>query len=313
MPFSDESLYRFLVFELPRGFPLPPPPGADLDVREIQPFAAAVVAPEPLEYEYVGELYAKIVEGFRAISEDQLFIGPASAQTENDWSDPTLDIRVVRDRVSAIAAIENIITDGEGTSQPRDGSHYNAFLQVRREYFDEQRFDAARRVPKNPATREVRGTDGQVTLIKNPLALRLTELFNVTYGVMLLMLQHYFSLAPRSDDAANQARRRALQFASQRLMSVAVRPLAEEVTKAPLNDPHEPERAGPSFEIYSDVSLSPYPEARWTILLERLDGLVAACLDLGREFPRVGAVGETLAIMRGDLATVARGEGSCLQ
>ena len=100
-----------------------------------------------------------------------------------------------------------------------------------------------------------------------------------------------------------------MQFASQRIMSVAVRPLAEEVTKAPLDDPQEPERAGPSFEIYSDVSLSPYPEARWMILLERLDALVAECLDLGRELARVGAIGETLSIMRGDLAAVARGEG----
>jgi hypothetical protein len=80
------------------------------------------------------------------------------------------------------------------------------------------------------------------------------------------------------------------------------------VTKAPLDDPQAPERAGPSFEIYSDVSLSPYPEARWTILLERLDALVADCADLGQESSRVGAIGETLSIMRGDLAAFASGE-----
>ena len=31
--FGDEALYRFLIFELPRGSPKPPPPGADLARR----------------------------------------------------------------------------------------------------------------------------------------------------------------------------------------------------------------------------------------------------------------------------------------
>jgi hypothetical protein len=133
----------------------------------------------------------------------------------------------------------------------------------------------------------------------------LAETFNVGYGVMLLMLQHYFSLAP--NDSSSQMARQALQQSSQRIMSVAIRPLAEELTKAPLDDPKAPERAGPSFEIYSDVSLSPYPEARWPILLERLDGLVAGCIDIGKDVPRAAAIGETLSIMRGDLAAVASG------
>jgi hypothetical protein len=309
LPFGDEALYKFLVFELPRGFPLPPPPGADPDPDAV-PLAAAelaAVVPEPLTYEFVGELYAKIADGFRAIPEAELFIGPPAAQTANDWSDPLLDIQVVRDRASALAAIDNIIADGEGTPENIERSHYNGFLTVRRQYFVEQRFAAARAVPKNPATRMDPRADGQVTLIKHPTALRLTELCNASYGVMLLMLQHFFSLAPRAGEPAVGAARRALQAASQRIMSVAVRPLAEEVTKAPLDDPQAPERAGPSFEIYSDVLLSPYPEARWVLLLERLAAIVAACGEFAEVQPRVGAIGETLAILREDLAASAGG------
>ena len=74
-------------------------------------------------------------------------------------------------------------------------------------------------------------------------------------------------------------------------MSVAFRLLAEEVTLAPLSDPQAPERAGPSFEIYSDVALSPYPEARWCILLERLEDAVAGCVELGQSMPRVASFG----------------------
>jgi hypothetical protein len=305
LPFGDEALYRFLVFELPRDFPLPPPPGADPEADDVRLSASASGAPEPLEYDYVGELYAKIAEGFQELPESQLFIGPATAQTDNDWSVPDLDIRVVTNRASALAAIENIIVDGEGTPESRVSSHYNRFLEIRRRFFAEQRFNAARCVPRNPATRENPQASGQVTLIRNPMALQLAETFNVGYGVMLLMLQHYFSLAP--NDSSSQMARQALQQSSQRIMSVAIRPLAEELTKAPLDDPKAPERAGPSFEIYSDVSLSPYPEARWPILLERLDGLVAGCIDIGKDVPRAAAIGETLSIMRGDLAAVASG------
>jgi Ferritin-like len=267
LPFGDDALYKFLVFELPRGFPLPPPPGADPDALVPVPMIIGAVVPEPLTYEFVGELYAKIADGFRAIPEAELFIGPTMAQTANNWSDPLLDIQTVT----------------------------------------EQRFAAARPVPKNPATRADPRADSEVTLIKHPTALRLTELCNASYGVMLLMLQHYFSLAPQMGDAAARASRRAQQAAAQRIMSIAVRPLAEEVTKAPLDDPQAPERAGPSFEVYSEVTLSPYPEARWILLLERLGAIVAECGELAGEQPRVGAIGETLAILREDLAASAVG------
>ena len=160
-------------------------------------------------------------------------------------------------------------------------------------------------MPRNPVTRVGAAPADSVTLIVNPTSRLLTELFNTAYGVMLLMLQHYFSLAPRTQ--AEAALRQGLREASQRIMSVAIRPLAEEVTLAPLDDPAAPERAGPSFEIYSDVALSPYPQARWPILLERLDDIIASCSVLGADMPRVAAIGETLAIMRGDLAAVGGG------
>jgi hypothetical protein len=304
IPFGDEALHKFLVFELPRGFPLPPPPGSNLDqVLDLAP--AAEIAPEPITFQFVGELYAKIADGFRAIPENGLFIGPASAQTDIEWSDPNLDIHVVSDRASALSAIENVIEDGEGTSTNRARSHYNGFLDVRTSYFRDGRFAAARSVPRNPATRPNPKGAGPVTLITNPTSLRLAELFNTAYGVMLLMLQHYFSFAPGPRDGTGSQERQALRLASQRIMSIAVRPLAEQLTTAPLGDPAAPERAGPSFEIYSDIAVSPYPAARWTILLERLAALAAECSDLGTTMPRLSGIGEILSIMREDLAAEA--------
>lgn len=300
IPFGDEALYRFLVFELPRDHPPPPPPGADLGGNGLAIGLAA--APEPLQYEFVGELYAKISAGFEAIPETDLFIGPQEAQSGRDWSDPSLDMRPVTDRASALSAIQNVIEDGEGTPQNSAQSHYSGFLNIRQRYFDEGRFDATRRIPRNPVTRDSPGRN--VSFITNETSRLLVELFNASYGVMLLLLQHYFSLAPKT--AAEASLRQELQRASQRIMSVAVRPLAEECTLAPFASPDAPERAGPSFEIYSDVSLSPFPQARIPIVLERLDAFVRECVVVGAVYPRVTAIGETVAILRNDLSSVGR-------
>ena len=88
--FSDESLYRFIRFELPKGEELPQPPyfrdpllrkiNNDLLLRLLN------ISPDPLEYDYVGELYRKIREGYNTIPEQNLFIGPKSGQEYEIWS-----------------------------------------------------------------------------------------------------------------------------------------------------------------------------------------------------------------------------------
>jgi hypothetical protein len=156
VPFSDEALYRMLVFELPQGDPLPPPPRLPAPGRpateSVQDFAAA---PDPLTYVYVGELYGKIADGFRRIDEQELFIGPRSAQVDNRWS-VELDLRQVVDRGSALAAIDDIVVDGEGSPSGRSSSHYGRFARVRQEYADSGFFAAARPVVVNPRTRSQR-------------------------------------------------------------------------------------------------------------------------------------------------------------
>jgi hypothetical protein len=67
LPFNDTALYRFMVFELPQGMSLPPPPGADLRAPAAPELEMLRPAPDELKYQYVGELYAKIADGFRAI------------------------------------------------------------------------------------------------------------------------------------------------------------------------------------------------------------------------------------------------------
>jgi hypothetical protein len=300
VPFSDEALYRMLVFELPRGEPLPAPPhtpaSGALATRSLEAFTAA---PEPLTYDYVGELYGKIADGFRQIDEQELFIGPGSAQVDDEWS-VGLDMRQVVDRPSALAAIDDIIVDGEGSPSGTSGSHYGRFSKIRQEYADSGYFAASRPVVVNPQTRHQRDASSEGTLIVAERTRRVAELFNGAYGSVLLMLEHFFtssSLAPEQ--------RAVLRASTSRMMSVAIRPLGEVLTELPAAGDGAPVTAGAPFELYDRESVSPFPSARWTILLERLQSVIDDARSLGEDVPRVAAIGDTVRYLRRSLAEVA--------
>src|SRR3712207_145421 len=89
------------------------------------------------------------------------------------------------------------------------------------------------------------------------------------------------------------------------LMSVAIRPLAEVLTELPAVGPGNPATAGAPFEIYDRESVSPFPSARWTILLERLQAVVDEATSLGGDVARLAAIGDTVRFVRRNLAGVA--------
>ena len=95
--FSDESLYRFIRFELPKGEPLPLPP---MQLSKSKLFALFPMAPDPIEYDYLGELYNKIRFGFNTVSEADLFIGPKASQDSEYWS-KRMEILTVTNRETA--------------------------------------------------------------------------------------------------------------------------------------------------------------------------------------------------------------------
>lgn len=291
--FSDDMLYRMLVFELPRGEPLPDPPrpaGAMLIVEES-------LAPDPLEYTYIGELYAEIRDGFGAIDESELFLGPPQAQLDVTWS-VDLDIKAITDRATAFAAIDDIIRDGEGAAADRSGSHFARFSAVRDEYRFLGDFDAARQLVRNPQTRRLPGAEHGTMLIDD-LSRAVAEAFNEAYAIVLLMLQHVFTFGESEEQQA------MLRSSLGQLMSTTIRPVSEVLTELPAHSADDPSRAGPTFELYRDPTLSPFPKARWDILLDRLDRLRMELSRLGEEAPRLRAIGETVSYLRRNLANVA--------
>jgi hypothetical protein len=107
--FNDNTLYRFVVFQLPEG-ETPPEPPEQPDLEGI----GLRAPPDPLAYSHMGELYDQIGEGLERIPEEVLFVDPRPYQdVEEDWRS-RMKMHVVKDLRSAQEAIEAIVIESEG-------------------------------------------------------------------------------------------------------------------------------------------------------------------------------------------------------
>jgi len=288
--FSDESLYRFIRFELPKGEKLPSPPHLrDMQLKKMSSEMLSRllnISPDPVEYNYVGELYRKIREGYNTIPEQSLFIGPKSGQEYEIWTRRISILQVV-DRQTANKAIDFIIHTGEGSPGNREGTHYETFLKMRvdlnTQIQAQANFEPSRPVAPNPRTRKFHRDapmNQGTTFIENGDAKRVAELFNACYEIVLLMLSQLYSFGGESF-----RQRDILRQTSRQLMTSALRPIAEILTEMPAtNDPNQG-NAGPTFELYGNLKLSTQPSSRWMILMEKLDAIAnesARLLSLNR-------------------------------
>jgi Ferritin-like len=289
--FSDETLFRFVRAELPEGEPPPKPPAAELPAAAM---AIAGIAPDPLQFKYIGELYHQIEAAFATLPESELFIGPRSDQDVDTWS-RGMRLHLVVDRASAKAAIDAIVLEGEGAPAHREGSHYATFLAMREALHQRPGLKPARPVARNPRTRDHRDAREPGTLITNASTRDVAELFNAAYAASLLMLMQYYSFGGESS-----AERDVLRASIRQMMSMALRPLAEILTEMPIAD--DPTRtAGPPFELYGDLRLSTQRESRWTLLRERLDSIAGEARRLAGVSPRLAFIGENVALIAGNI------------
>ena len=305
--FSDESLYRFIRFELPKGEKPPTPPQMrDLMLKGIDNKMLTVlfnVSPDPLEYEYVGELYRKVREGFDVIPEERLFIGPKAGQEEEKWSERISVSRVINRR-TANKAIDLIIDSGEGSPGHRKGSHYDTFLKMRTELKEQLKhqpdFDPSRLVVPNPRTRKFHRdapmTQG-TTFIENESSKSVAELFNECYEIALLMLSQLYSFGGES---AQQ--RDTLRQSSRQIMTSVLRPIAEILTEMPATTSTSHNgNAGPTFELYGSLQISTQQSNRWIIVKEDLDAVANDARVLSSINKRLNFVSDNLLLIKQNL------------
>ena len=263
-PFSARALDRFIRFEMPED-----------------ELGKEAIAPDPIVYITVGDLYGQIREGFERIDEEELFIGPRAAQDTDDWS-ANLSLLNVVDRETAIKAIEFIIEQGEAAPEKSPTSHWATFVRIREALVNEaerdRNFAPARPVVCNPLTREHHDSsplDTGITLISDPDTREVAELFNAVYGSMMLMLMQFYAFAGEAFE-----QREGLRATIRQMMSGVVRPLGEILTQLPAGPDLPGMTAGPGFEFYTDLRIPANRKNSWAIFHERLVLEARACARL---------------------------------
>lgn len=249
-----------------------------------------------IPYKSVQDLYQQIDAAFVFLTaslgagslfigkpENQIFGGPASPLngSMNNLNQYGLDLIAVSDLKSARQAIRMIVQQGEGVRvKPAylPHTHFCIFSEIRADMeLDHNRLAqiGARPVVRNPMTvlqPDVSERD-QVTLIENPDTLRVAQLFNQSYEVMLLLLLYLYSDQVKTEEQTNAL----MDAAFFPFMTMFVRPLAEILTELPVGTDNDPMRtAGPGFELPGDVVLFPDLPQTWTLFQERIDALVSA-------------------------------------
>ncbi|MDO8506705.1 MAG: ferritin-like domain-containing protein [Candidatus Limnocylindria bacterium] len=309
-PFSYGQACRLVAFELPEALPgemrdtyehlraaLPEGlPGEQAATR------GSGIEPFPIDFRTIGEFYRKIERALKVLPEERLFIGPRESQVRGAFLDMETGLREVSDRASALAAIDMIVEQGEGARVGTENSHFTRFDVMRRDYaaaLEAARaagteFAPARPVVPNPVTRARRSS--AAALITDPATHAVAELFNLTYTTLLHVLMQLFD----RDDASG-GEQKILGATALGLMTSAIRPLGEGLTKMPFGTARPGMTAGPSFALSRDVQELPHRRAAWMVIDELLDEVSSAA----RELAFQDGMPDEIAAARDGIARIA--------
>src|SRR2546421_51733 len=233
LPFGEQALRHFMFLERPEGMDLADAEGLAAVGRAAPMLNERDIVPHGQDFATVGHLYRSIEAGFAHLAEmhgeDWLFVGPPRAQaTAAHFGWP--ELVAVTDLASAQRAIDEILEQGEGPRGHWKDSHFGQFVDILDEYVAlceaNPAFDPVRPVvPVNvrPAERDV-----DVPLVSDPVTKRVMDLFNVSYEILLLMMQRFFAATGETP-----AQLKTLSDGTVTLMLGALKPLGDLVTTLP--------------------------------------------------------------------------------
>ena len=123
-----------------------------------------------------------------------------------------------------------------------------------------------------------------VALIGDRVTSQCTDHFNVSYEILLQILERYFAHTEETD-----AQLGTLADAAVSLMGGVLGPLGDLITALPVGPEHPGRNAGPSFELfYEDDDLLPHRESAWALLEERVREASTFCGAVIKESPEAG-------------------------
>jgi hypothetical protein len=282
LPFGDQALLHFLFLERPEGLERPDASEFVPDAPPRDPVVESEWLPRGQEFATVGHLYRGVAEGLRTLcardGEAAVFIGnPRGQATPELFSWP--QIVPVTDLASGLAAVEEIIEQGEGAQGNWSHAHYGRFLGIWEEYQQLRQADPAFE-PARPVQaaflRQPYDIRVPCPLITDPQAREVGELAVLAYEVTLQVLLRFFTHTEETDEQL-----KVLVDSALTLMARVLRPLASALTTLPVGPEHPGRTAGFAFEMYYALTgAMPDRAAAWAILHERAEILARRCAEL---------------------------------
>jgi ferritin-like protein len=300
-PFDERTLERFLYLERPEGMDIRDV-ARDIDIGRprLPQLTTPSFVPEPQDFDGIGGLYRELERGLSHLvdkyGEAAVFVGSARTQSCAQlfaFPNQVAELVPVTDLATAKRAMDTIVSEGEGAQGDWSTAHFGRFMAILREYRalkrDDPEFCPARPVAENPFTRLPRsllrapawppaatGSDAVVTsLIDDPDAARLCDLFDACYAVLLRMLERFFNHGEET-----VAELRIVADTAVDVMWGVIRPLGELLTTLPAGPSTPGQCAGPSFFVGGWTPVTTHKPAAWAVLSERLNELAEAAVNL---------------------------------
>jgi hypothetical protein len=294
LPFGEQALLHFLYLERPEGMERQDAEGFVPAAPPRQPLSEQELMPRGQEFLTIGHLYRGIEAGLRDLTERlgerALFVGSPRAQATPEllhWP----QLFAVTGLDSALAAITEIIEQGEGARGDWRDAHYGRFLRIWEEYHalreNDPAFEPARPVLAAYA-RQPFDISRPMPLISDPGARRIAELAAVAYELVLQLLTRFFTHTDETDEQLGTLTGGAIG-----LMAGVVRPLGTALSTLPVGSEYEGKTAGFAFEMYYRMgNFVPWREPAWALLYERTSRLAEMCDDASRHEEGASAVSD---------------------
>ncbi len=296
-PFTADTLQHFVFLERPHGSTEQDGAGFAYERTYVRGSSGARLTPMGVDYSTVGDFYAALGEGLRALvarcGESHAFDGDPALQLSPEEVS-LAGAKPVRCLKTALAAFAAIVEQGEGAPRDTVGSHYQKFLGIRTELralmAKNPDFAPAHPAATNPVLRRPPRPEGRVWL-ENPDAVATVDLANACYGLMLRLLAYAYAVRGPSAEKSL-----AVDLAIGLMQ--AVMPLAERAARLPAGPSNPQCNAGMSFIALRDSgALPPGPAAR-RLFVERFAQLSegAAAVRAGGDARAVAAADQLAAL-----------------
>jgi CDGSH-type Zn-finger protein/uncharacterized Fe-S cluster protein YjdI len=267
-PFNEAVLQHFIHLERPAESNEAEGEGFAYERYFTRATAGQRLTPTGLDYATVGEFYAAISAGLRAlvaaVGDAAVFCGDAALQLTAAEVNLPGATRVVCLK-TALASLEAIVVQGEGAPAHAEGSHFDRFCAIRAEYValtaSNPAFVPSHPAATNPVLRRPPRPEGRVW-IEAQDAMEVVDLSNSAYGLMLRLLAYaYATPSPHPD--------KALAIDLGIGLMHAMTTLAEQAARLPAGPANPNCHAGMSFTALRDTAALPIGPAANRYFIER--------------------------------------------